>query len=98
MLIDYIGLRTGERLHETLFHVDERYCSTLHPSILQAMPRAVIAEQVEASVESLRAFVDAYDLEGLGVALREAVPEFAPTEERARPAAVVMFPGRRARS
>ena len=98
VLIDYIGLRPGERLHETLFHVDERYCSTLHPSILQAMPRAVIAEQVEASVESLRAFVDAYDLEGLGVALREAVPEFVPTEERARPAAVVMFPGRRARS
>ncbi len=96
VLIDYIGLRPGERLHETLFHVDERYSSTLYPSILQASPRAVVAERVEASVDALRASVQAYDLPGLGLALREAVPEFVPAEERNPPATVVVFPGRRA--
>ena len=30
-------------------------------------------------------------------ALREAVPEFVPAEDRAKPATVVVFPGRRAR-
>lgn len=97
VVIDYIGLRPGERLHETLFHVDERYSSTIYPSILQAIPRAIMAERVEAAVESLRASVRAYDLDGLGTALREAVPEFNPAEDRVRPATVVVFPGRRAR-
>lgn len=97
VVIDYIGLRPGERLHETLFHMDERYSSTIYPSILQAMPRAVAAERVDASVEAMRASVQAYDLETLEAALREAVPEFAPAEDRARPATVVVFPGRRAR-
>jgi FlaA1/EpsC-like NDP-sugar epimerase len=97
VLIDYIGLRPGERLHETLFHVDERYSSTIYPSILQATPRAVMAERVEASIDAMRANVHAYDLDGLEIALREAVPEFTPSEERVRPATVVVFPGRHAR-
>jgi FlaA1/EpsC-like NDP-sugar epimerase len=97
VVIDYIGLRPGERLHETLFHMDERYSSTIYPSILQATPRVVSAERVESAIEALDAHVRAYDLDGLGKALREAVPEFLPAEDRAKPATVVVFPGRRAR-
>ena len=97
--IDYIGLRPGERLHETLFHLDERYASTLHPDILQAEPRAVSPERVLHALERMREQVAAYDLEGLAQALREAVPEFTPSEDDAsvRAATVVPFPGRRAR-
>src|SRR5690606_26817559 len=32
--IVYTGLRAGEKLHETLFHADERYRATAHPKIL----------------------------------------------------------------
>ena len=39
--IVYTGLRPGEKLHETLFHADERYRPTAHPKILQAEPRDV---------------------------------------------------------
>ena len=39
--IVYTGLRPGEKLHETLFHADERYRQTAHPKILQAEPRDV---------------------------------------------------------
>ena len=97
--IEYIGLRPGERLHETLFHLDERYASTLHPDILQAEPRAVSPERVLHALERMREQVAAYDLEGLAQALREAVPEFTPSEDDAnvRAATVVPFPGRRAR-
>lgn len=95
--IEYIGLRPGERLHETLFHTDEHYARTIYPSILQATPRGVSSECVKAAVERLGAMVQAYDLDGLERALREAVPEFIPAEERARPATVVVFPGRSGR-
>jgi len=98
--IEYIGLRPGERLHETLFHADERYSSTIYPEILQAEPRAVMPERVTQALERLWAGVRAYDLEALAHALREAVPEFTPVADETgnRPATVVVFPGRRAKA
>jgi FlaA1/EpsC-like NDP-sugar epimerase len=97
--IEYIGLRAGEKLHETLFHVDERYSATLHPKILQAMPRGVASERIELAVKALREASDAYDLERLAAALRDAVPEFNPAsdDEPVRDATVVAFPARRSR-
>lgn len=94
--IEYIGLRPGERLRETLFHQDERYSSTLYPGILQAAPRTVSPGLVWQSVERMREKVAAYDLAGLAEALREAVPEFAPATAAlgTHPATVVPFPGR----
>ncbi len=96
--IEYIGLRPGERLHETLFHADERYSSTIYPEILQAEPRAVMLERMALALERLWAGVRAYDLDALAHALREAVPEFTPVDEgtAAHQATVVVFPGRRA--
>ena len=97
--IEYIGLRVGEKLHETLFHVDERYSATSHPKILQAMPRGVASERIELAVKALREASDAYDLERLAAALRDAVPEFNPArdDEPARNATVVAFPARHGR-
>ena len=98
--IVYTGLRPGEKLHETLFHADERYRPTLHPKILQAEARAVSAEKIEQALADLREASVAFDLEALGRLLREALPEFRP----ARPAVegdgastVVAFPARQAR-
>ena len=96
--IEYTGLRPGEKLHETLFHSDERYSATQHPKILQATPRSVSGERVEPALQALRDAVAAYDLEQVAAALRTAVPEFNPSnDEAARDATVVAFPARKAR-
>jgi FlaA1/EpsC-like NDP-sugar epimerase len=97
--IVYTGLRAGEKLHETLFHADERYRPTSHPKILQAEARAVIAEKIASETSRLRDAVSRYDLEQLALILRESVPEFAPsaTSRETPSATVVAFPARHAR-
>jgi FlaA1/EpsC-like NDP-sugar epimerase len=97
--IEYTGLRPGEKLHETLFHVDERYSATIHPKILQALPRSVSVERVEPALQALREATASYDLERLAVSLRAAVPEFNPASDAdsARESTIVAFPARRAR-
>jgi FlaA1/EpsC-like NDP-sugar epimerase len=98
--IVYTGLRPGEKLHETLFHADERYRPTVHPKILQAEARAVAADRIEPALARLREAVGRYDLEAISGLLRDSVPEFAPRDGAPQsPAAttVVAFPARTAR-
>lgn len=98
--IVYTGLRPGEKLHETLFHADERYRPTSHPKILQAEPRKVPTESIAVAMAKLRDASARYDLEALAGLLREAVPEFVPNaavSEAPSQATVVAFPARNAR-
>lgn len=99
--IVYTGLRPGEKLHETLFHADERYRPTSHPKILQAAPRQVPVDAIAQALVRMREASIRYDLEALAGMLREAVPEFVPTitdrDNHAHAATVVAFPARNAR-
>jgi FlaA1/EpsC-like NDP-sugar epimerase len=97
--IVYTGLRPGEKLHETLFHADERYRPTGHPKILQAEARAILLDRVLAIGPRMRAAVDRYDTEELALLLREAVPEFDPHDaaDRAAHGAILAFPARAGR-
>jgi FlaA1/EpsC-like NDP-sugar epimerase len=99
--IVYTGLRAGEKLHETLFHADERYRPTSHPKILQAAPRQVHADAIAAALLRMREASARYDLDALATMLREAVPEFIPMlssdAEAPHAATVVAFPARNAR-
>lgn len=98
--IIYTGLRPGEKLHETLFHADERYRPTQHPKILQAEPRGVSASAIESAIAQLREASARYDREALNQLLRMAVPEFAPVGEHpdyVESTTVVAFPTRNAR-
>jgi FlaA1/EpsC-like NDP-sugar epimerase len=98
--IVYTGLRPGEKLHETLFHADERYRVTQHPKILQAEPREVSSLQIEHSIAQLREATASYNREALAIELRNAVPEFQPIGQHAFSQAsstVVAFPARNAR-
>lgn len=97
--IVYTGLRPGEKLHETLFHADERYRSTSHPKILQAQPRQVSVAIIEDAVSRLRDACARYDLDALTTLLRSAVPEFDPADATpsSTEATVVAFPTRNAR-
>ena len=98
--IVYTGLRPGEKLHETLFHADERYRPTSHPKILQAEARAVSLDRINDICVQLREATARYDIEALGSLLREAVPEFVPSDSPQLPrkvATVVAFPARASR-
>jgi FlaA1/EpsC-like NDP-sugar epimerase len=101
--IIYTGLRAGEKLHETLFHADERYRPTSHPKILQAEARTVAVEKIALASSRLRDAVARYDVEQLRLLLREAVPEFTPANapcnapDEASSSTVVAFPARNAR-
>ncbi|QWF19188.1 polysaccharide biosynthesis protein [Lysobacter capsici] len=98
--IVYTGLRPGEKLHETLFHADERYRPTVHPKILQAEPRDVSTSALEHSLQQLREASIRYDRDALAVLLRIAVPEFHPVGEHPdykESGTVVAFPARNAR-
>ena len=98
--IEYTGLRPGEKLHESLFHAEERYSATVHPKILQALPRGVSADRIEPALQALRESVVGYDLERLESSLRAAVPEFNPLDnfdDERESTTIVPFPARRAR-
>jgi FlaA1/EpsC-like NDP-sugar epimerase len=98
--IVYSGLRPGEKLHETLFHADERYRPTSHPKILQAEARTILLERILAIGPRLRAAVERYDIDELALLLREAVPEFDPHDtgaDRNVAGAVLAFPTRAGR-
>ncbi|MDQ3287036.1 MAG: polysaccharide biosynthesis protein [Pseudomonadota bacterium] len=99
--IIYTGLRPGEKLHETLFHADERYRATSHPKILLAEPRVMSVANFETSLQHMREASRRYDQEALQLMLREIVPEFQPVGEHAAvmqgSATVVAFPSRSAR-
>ena len=98
--IVYTGLRPGEKLHETLFHADERYRPTLHPKILQAEARSVSREKIQLALAGLREASIAFEVETLGRLLREALPEFQPAQaspESESAGTVVAFPARQAR-
>ena len=75
--IQYIGLRAGEKLHESLFHPDENYSHTDNPRVLEAKPRVIIVEQVLLQAEQLaQALRHGDDDVHLLALLRDAVPEY----------------------
>ena len=97
--ITYTGLRPGEKLHETLFHADERYRATAHPKILLAEPRAISMQEMERGMQQLREASDRYDRDAMGNVLRALVPEFQPIGvhlDSRESATVVVFPVRHA--
>jgi FlaA1/EpsC-like NDP-sugar epimerase len=96
--IVYTGLRSGEKLHETLFHADERYRPTVHPKILQADARGVVPERIQHALSRLRDAVAAYDVQTIDTVLHDTLPEFRPAEAASAPeGTVVAFPARQAR-
>jgi len=77
--VSYIGLRPGEKLHEILFHPQERYQRTRHPRILQAEPREVQADALRRQLDEVASLMRRPGSEPeLFALLRSAVPEYTP--------------------
>ena len=98
--IVYTGLRPGEKLHETLFHADERYRPTSHPKILQAEPRAVSPRR--RCAQALAQLREACGALRPAKRCRKSCARRCPNSRlhppcTRRPATVVAFPARNAR-
>ena len=77
--VSYTGLRPGEKLHEILFHPEERYQRTQHPRILQAQPREFDVAAMREQVDRLQLLLSDPGAEAaLEALLRDAVPEYTP--------------------
>lgn len=83
--IDYIGLRPGEKMHEELFHDQERLAPTGHAKLLLAQSRPLDRRRLEKSLDDLAQAGAAFDDDRINRILRYLVPEFA--QQVAMPAA-----------
>jgi FlaA1/EpsC-like NDP-sugar epimerase len=85
--IRYIGLRPGEKLHESLFYESEAFESTAHPKVLRVRSRAVAdldPDTILDVLDELVAVGASGDHESSRVALRAALERLDTTPARAR--------------
>ncbi|MCG3202981.1 MAG: UDP-N-acetyl-alpha-D-glucosamine C6 dehydratase [Gammaproteobacteria bacterium] len=73
--IDYTGLRPGERLHEELFHEDERLEKTQHRKIFLARHRTVDRSAVEQTIGELTEACERFDEQRITALIKRLVPE-----------------------
>jgi len=77
--IVYTSLRPGEKLHEELFHSDEKLCQTTHSKILLADHRSNDWEQLSDSLKQLIKACENYVESDIKNALKAIVPELNET-------------------
>ncbi len=83
--IKFIGLRPGEKLHETLSEESERRAATAHPMIFSLVPKNPPSSELLAVVEEMTYFArEGDDEKALGL-LRRAVPNYPVVESGAFP-------------
>jgi O-antigen biosynthesis protein WbqV len=75
--IVYTGLRVGEKLHEKLFHKDEKKLITGHPDILIAKSRELRFSNINTIVQSLEGFLINNNEKEAIKKLKTLVPEFS---------------------
>jgi FlaA1/EpsC-like NDP-sugar epimerase len=78
--IEYIGLRPGEKLHEELFHAQEKLAPTGHDKLLLARSRPLDRERLWQGMEALEAACAEFDDARIAALLRELAPEFEPVD------------------
>ena len=78
--IEYTGLRPGERLHEELFHEDERLEKTQHRKIFLARHRTVDRSAVEQTIGELTEACERFDEERITALIKRLVPEMTVAE------------------
>lgn len=88
LLIKYIGLRPGEKLHEELFYSGEDLAPTGHARIQVARHRAPDQARLEQGLALLERQIQGYDEEGVARQMHLLVPEWQGQGYASVPAAV----------
>jgi len=84
--IEYTGLRPGEKLHETIFHPEERYLHTANTRVLRSELRSVDAAAMNRTLERLDTLLGAaHDDQVFKGFLRETVYDYRPAGENVVP-------------
>ncbi|HAU29287.1 MAG TPA: nucleotide sugar dehydratase [Rhodospirillaceae bacterium] len=76
VMIEYTGLRPGEKLDETLFHEGETMKPSRHDGIMIAEPRHVALKKMQEILSRMEKATLAGDVEKSMEVLMEAVPEY----------------------
>jgi FlaA1/EpsC-like NDP-sugar epimerase len=77
--IRYTGLRSAEKLFEELL-IGNNVGGTQHPMIMRAMEKSLPWSQMREILDRLSAAIESFDCRQVVELLREAVPEYQPTE------------------
>lgn len=77
IIIEYTGLRPGEKLYEELFHASEELVETAHEKLFKARFRKIDWQQLLESMQMLAQACDAYQCDELLVIVKSLVPEFS---------------------
>jgi FlaA1/EpsC-like NDP-sugar epimerase len=77
--IQYTGLRSAEKLFEELL-IGNNVGGTQHPMIMRAMEKNLPWTEMREILERLAAAIESFDCRRAVGLLREAVPEYQPTE------------------
>jgi FlaA1/EpsC-like NDP-sugar epimerase len=81
----YIGLRPGEKLHETLSEESEQRAATDHPMVFRLLPTNPRAPDLLEMAEELTFFARESDDEKTLELLRRALPNYPVVESSATP-------------
>jgi FlaA1/EpsC-like NDP-sugar epimerase len=78
--IEYIGLRPGEKLHETVFHPEERHAHTSNTRVLRSELRAVDGQAMARTLDRLDVLLRSMqNNDSLKAFLRETVHDYRPS-------------------
>ena len=80
--IVYVGLRPGEKLYEELLLDDEGVLPTPHKKICIAQSATPPHEQMVHQIAQLVDAAKILDFQGVGVGLKQLVPEYTPTQNK----------------
>ena len=75
--IIYTGLRIGEKLHEKLFHKDEKKITTEHPDILIAKSRELNFSKINKMINKINELLIKNNEKEAIKQLKKLVPEFS---------------------
>lgn len=78
IMIEYTGLRPGEKLYEELFHESEQLASTEHEKLFKAKFRELNWQELLQTMRMLHIACAAHQEDELFILLRSLVPEFQP--------------------
>jgi FlaA1/EpsC-like NDP-sugar epimerase len=82
IVIEYTGLRPGEKLHETVFHPEERHVHTANPRVLRSELRTVDTVAMNKILDRLHQLLtNSLDDQVFKDFLRETVHDYRPAGE-----------------